>query len=103
MLGHFIHYKGKGGLVLLFPLLIGVMLAMVFEAFKVADKYLLPLSLLLSSILLYLIDNKTVDSIGEINMKPVKADNSLMWIKMKYWAIILGIIGLVLLIPGIRN
>jgi hypothetical protein len=101
MLGHFIRYKGKGIWVIVLPLLICLTLAQLLDFFHFDDRYLGGVSFCTSGIILFFMDNgrKTVTE-GMLVQKVVKLPrekrkNTLMWIEVRYWAIILFVIGVV--------
>lgn len=96
MLAHFIPHKGKGGFVILLPLLIGIILYFIFDGFNLDEKYILPLSLLLSAFIIWFIDGGTA-VIREGFSNYTKSKNTLFWIEIKYWGIVLGMIGCVVL------
>ncbi len=56
MLGHFIPRKGKDVLVLIIPLITGFVLFLVFDALDINDRYVLPITLLLSAFFLWFFD-----------------------------------------------
>lgn len=99
MLAHFIYHKGKGRYVLGIPLIVSVILFVFFDAMALDDKYIASITLLLSAIIVYLIDDKRpVFYEGDINQQRVKGprgNNSLMFINMRYWAYILALGGII--------
>jgi len=101
MLAHLIQQKGKGGLVFTLPLLLAFSLFLIFDAIKFDDKYIGTISLLTSSVILFWLDYKReiintglIHKIGKLQ----KGKNTFMWIDMRYWAIVLFVWGMVLLI-----
>lgn len=96
MLAHFIPRKGKGIMVILLPIVIGVILGIIFDAIKLKDQYILPAALILSAFIIWFYDDgpKIVRN-GFKNYRT--SNNTLFWIEIKYWAILLGIIGCVVL------
>jgi|GEM_PF-2943327 len=101
MLAHLIQQKGKGGLIFALPLLIAFSLFLIFDGIKLDDKYIGAISLLTSSVILFWIDYKReIVNTGLIHQieKLQKGKNTFMWIDMRYWAIVLFVWGMVLLI-----
>src|SRR5258708_38896910 len=96
MIAHFIQHKGKGFLVIVLPLLIGFILFLIFDGLNWNDQYVFPISLLLSSFAIWFYDGGPAllrEGIG----KTPKSKHVLYWIEIKYWALVLGLIGCVLL------
>jgi hypothetical protein len=96
MLAHFIPHKGKGMLVPGLPLVTAVILFMIFDGFNLNDKYIAPLSFIISSFIIWFYDEGPAllrEGIGNT----AKSRHALFWIEIKYWAIVLGMIGCVLL------
>ena len=96
MLSHFIPRKGKGGLVLALPLIIGIVVFLIFDALQLNDRYVLSISLLLSSFIIWFFDDGPALLREGIN-KDKKGKHTLFWIEIKYWARALGILGCILL------
>lgn len=96
MLGHLIPRTGKGIFVLLIPLLTGFVLALIFDAKDLNDKYIMPIALMLSAAIIWFYDGgpKIVRD-GFKNYE--RSNNTLFWIEIKYWAILMGIIGCIVL------
>lgn len=101
MLAHFIQRKGKGPWVVALPLLISVILFIVADGYSWNDKYIGAITLISSGIILFMLDNKREAIIeGDIIMRTVKLPrkkglNTLMWIEVRYWAIMISAIGIV--------
>jgi len=101
MLVHLIQKKGKVPWVVVLPLLIAVILFMVADGFSWNDKYIGAITLISSGIILFMIDNKRDEIIqGDIVTRSIKLPrkkgiNTLMWIDVQYWAILIGVIGVV--------
>jgi len=96
MLAHLIPSKGKGMLVLGLPLIIGVLLFIISDAIGLSDQYIFPISLLLSSVIIWIFDGGPA-LLREGTNANHKAKHTLFWIEIKYWAIVLGITGCVVL------
>lgn len=96
MLAHFIPHKGKGFLVLGLPLICGIILFVLFDAMSLNERYILPASLLISSVIIWFYDGGP-DIIRYGFVYARKSNNTLCWIEIKYWAIVLGIAGCILL------
>jgi len=93
MLSHLIQHRGKGMWVFLAPLFTGFFFALIFDGLNLQGKYLPPSAILLSSIIIWLIDNKTRAKEPVVRQR---IRNTLMWIDMKYWAFALGAFGIIL-------
>jgi hypothetical protein len=96
MLLHFIPRKGKGFLVPALPLIVGIVLFILFDAFNLDERYILSISLLFSSIVIWFYDGGPAVVRDGIR-QAAKSNNTLFWIEIKYWAIVMGITGCVLL------
>jgi hypothetical protein len=99
MLGHFFHFiphKGKGMLVLGLPLLVGVFLFLIFGATGLNDQYVLPASFLISAFFIWFFDGGPALLREGIN-NAQKSNHTLFWIEIKYWALVLGVSGCILL------
>jgi len=104
MLAHFIHYKGKGGWVIVMPLLIGVVLFIIADLLSINDRYNGPAALILSGVILFILDikhKKTTE--GEIiqrviKLPRVKNKNTFIWIEMRFWGMFLFAIGVIWLL-----
>ncbi len=96
MFAHFIPHKGKGSLVFVLPLLTGIILFLIFDGLNLNDKYILPVSLLLSAFIIWFYDGGP-KVIRDGFSRYEKSKNTLFWIEIKYWSIVLGIIGCVVL------
>ena len=96
MLGHLIRYKGKGILVMALPLGIGIVLFILFDAFNCDERYILSISLLSSSFIIWFYDGGPA-LLREGFSNRIKSRHTLWWIEIKYWAIVLGIAGCVAL------
>jgi hypothetical protein len=96
MIAHFIPHKGKGGLVIILPLFIGIILFLIFDGLGFNDKYILSISLLLSAFIIWFYDGGAA-LLREGFNNYVKSKNTLFWIEIKYWGILMGITGCVLL------
>ena len=104
MIAHFIQHKGKGIFVVLVPLLLGFAIAVVVDGFSLTDKYVGPITFFISGIILFLLDNKR-QKITEgiliertIRLPRVKRKNTFMWIEVRYWGILISLIGIIWLI-----
>lgn len=101
MLAHLIQHKGKGGLIVGMPLIVGFVLFVLTDGLSVNDKYNGAVTLLLSGILLFMLDNKRIKvKEGEIvqrviTLPRVKRQNTFMWIELRYLAVAMGLVGLV--------
>jgi len=101
MLAHFIQHKGKGLWVILLPLFLGILLATLADFLSYGSNYVGATAFLLSGLILFFIDNKrpttTVGVIVQkvVKLPRVKRKNTLMWIEVRYWAILLAGIGVV--------
>jgi len=91
MLAHLIPHKGKGLLIFLIPLITGFILALIFDVNTLNDKYILPIALTLSAVFIWFYDGgpKIVRD-GFKNYQ--RGNNTLFWIEIKYWAILMGIV-----------
>lgn len=104
MLVHFIQRKGKGPWVVLMPVLIGFVLAEVADVTSFGTNYVGAVTFLLSGAILFMLDNKRQTVIeGEIIQKEIKLPrlkriNTLMWIEVRYWAMLMIAIGVVWLL-----
>jgi hypothetical protein len=96
MLAHFIPHKGKGAFVIVIPLIIGIILFLIFDGLSWNDQYIAPLSFLLSAFIIWFYDGGPAVLREGINKAP-KSKHTLFWIEIKYWAIVLGITGCILL------
>jgi hypothetical protein len=96
MLAHFIRITGKGYLVFLLPVIIAFIGFILFGQFNWNDQFVLPISLLLSSFIIWFYDGG-VALLREGFGKVPKSRHTLFFIEIKYWALILGIIGCVVL------
>ncbi len=96
MLGHFIPHKGKGAMVLALPLLIALILFTISDAIHLNEKYIGAISLLSSSLIIWFYDGGP-ELLREGPTRARKSAHTLFWIEIKYWALISGIIGCVLL------
>lgn len=93
MLEHFIQRKGKGGWVVVMPMLIAAILFIVFSVAEWNDRYVGAASITISAFILWFLDNGPSIIHREGNYKDKQGKNVFMWIDVKYWAIILGITG----------
>ncbi|WP_094571639.1 hypothetical protein [Mucilaginibacter xinganensis] len=104
MIAHLIHYKGKGIWVLAAPMFVGLILFTVADGFAWNDKYIGAITFLLSGVILFFIDsNRKKVTEGIIVVRTVKLPrekrkNTFMWIEVRYWGILIGLIGLIWLI-----
>jgi len=96
MLAHFIPHKGKGLFVAVMPLICGIVLFILFDAINLNERYILPVSLLISSFIIWFYDGGPAVIRYGISKTP-KSRNTLFWIEIKYWAIVLGLAGCVFL------
>ncbi|MCO5946635.1 hypothetical protein [Mucilaginibacter flavidus] len=96
MLAHFIPHNGKGLFVPAIPLICGCVLFILFDGLNWDDRFILPISLLLSSFIIWFYDGGPAVIREGIREAP-KSKNTLFWIEIKYWAIVLGIAGCVFL------
>jgi hypothetical protein len=97
MFAHFIPRKGKGPIVIVLPLLIGIVIFIMADAFQVDQKYrdyIGPVSFLLSSFIIWFYDGGPAVLRDGISKSP-KSRHTLFWIEIKYWALVLGIAGCV--------
>ena len=95
MVAHLLHFKGKGGWVLGLPLAIAVVLFIFCDAMDISTKYNRPLCLIISSVIIWFVDKgPELLSHGKNGNKGL---NTFMWIDMKFWAIVLALIGFVCL------
>ena len=98
MLAHLIHYEGKGGWVLGLPILIALIFFTVFNLLNLNELYVRSLTFLLSAFILWFVDGgPAMLRDWPNNTKSKKNKNRFMWIEMKYWALLMGVIGCVLL------
>lgn len=93
MLAHLIKYKGKGYLVLVLPLFTAFLLFLIFNGMALNDKYVGAISLLLSSFIIWFIDDGPEALRNGFKRQDTTGKNTFMWIEIKYWAIVLGIAG----------
>ncbi|RYZ96862.1 MAG: hypothetical protein EOP47_22950 [Sphingobacteriaceae bacterium] len=91
MLAHLIHYEGKGHLVITLPLVIAIVLFVAADAFNFNRRYIGSISLMLSSVILWVLDGGPDMLNYDPGVRAPRRKNALMWIPVKYWAIILGI------------
>jgi len=96
MLAHLVRFKGKGFLVILLPVLIGVILFILFDAFNWDERYILTISLFSSSFIIWFYDGGPA-LLREGFSNRIKSRHTFWWIEIKYWAIVLGIAGCVAL------
>ncbi len=94
MLGHFIPHKGKGALVIVLPLLMGIVLFTIADISRLNENYIGSISFLSSSFIIWFYDDgPALLREGPRNVK--KSRHTLFWIEIKYWALVMGIIGCV--------
>lgn len=93
MLAHFIQRKGKGAWVVVMPMLIAAILFIVFSVAEWNDKYVGAASIIISAFVLWFLDNGSSILHREAGYEQKQGKNELMWIDVKYRAIILGIVG----------
>ncbi|MGZ3944655.1 MAG: hypothetical protein ACXVJB_06910 [Mucilaginibacter sp.] len=104
MLAHFIQHKGKGGWVVALPMFISIILFIVADALSWTDKYIGAITLVSSGFILFMLDNKREEiTHGEINIRTVKLPrkkriNTLMWIDVHYWAMLMSLVGFIWLL-----
>jgi len=104
MFAHFVHYKGKGILVILLPMALAGILFSVGEAFSWNDKYIPGVAFLISGMILFYIGSwrKKVNEgtlvIRTVKLPREKGKDTFMWIELKYWGILVGLIGVIWLI-----
>ena len=79
------------------PLLIAFILFLIFGELAWNEQYIGSISLLLSAIILWFVDNGPDLLTYSREIKRVKSKNALMWIEVKYWAIVLAIAGCIFL------
>jgi hypothetical protein len=96
MIGHFIRFKGKGVLVILLPLIIGIILFLVFDGLNWNDRYVFPISLLSSSFIIWFYDSGPA-LLRDGFSNRIESKHTFCWIEIKYWAMVLGIAGCVTL------
>jgi len=96
MIGHLIRFKGKGFLVIVLPLVFGIILFLIFDGLSWNDEYVFPASLLLSAFTIWFYDGGPA-ILREGFGKTPKSRHTFMWIEIKYWALVLGLAGCVLL------
>jgi len=102
MFVHFIPHKGRGALVLALPLVVGIVLFIIADAFHLSDRYIGPISLLSSSFIIWFYDGgPALLREGLHNVK--KSKHTLFWIEIKYWALVMGIAGCIWLGTVIEN
>lgn len=89
MLAHLIHWKGKRWMVIGLPLIIAVVLFTITDLFAVEDKFVGAYSITLASAIMLIIDNRAPQQ-----------ENTLMWIKIRYWSVALLAAGITWLIEG---
>ncbi|TSD66147.1 hypothetical protein FFF34_001735 [Inquilinus sp. KBS0705] len=100
----FYQRKGKGGWVLGVPLIVAIILFIIADALSINDKYIGVVTLFTSAIILFMIDNKRATAAeGDIIQRTIKLPrqkriNTLMWIEVRYWAMILAVAGVIALI-----
>lgn len=89
MFAHLIHHKGKGGWVIAIPLIIAVILFIAFDICEISTSYIGTISLFFSAVVLWRLDHGHEWLHYRKEIRPKRPINSLMWIEVKYWAIIL--------------
>ncbi len=103
MIGHFIPRTGKGGFVVVLPLITSIILFVLFDAIHLSDRYIAPLCFLLPSFIIWFFDGGPKALQNGFKGDTPKSRHTLFWIEIKYWAILLGIIGCVLLANAING
>jgi hypothetical protein len=102
MLAHFIPHKGKGALVVGLPLIIAIILFLICDALRLNEQYIGPVSFLISSFFIWFFDGgPTVLREGFNNYE--KSRHTFFWIEIKYWALVLGIVGCIWLGSMLSN
>ncbi|MGZ3756387.1 MAG: hypothetical protein ACXVAY_07840 [Mucilaginibacter sp.] len=97
MVHHSIYIKGKGYWVFLVPIATACVLFTVCSVTGLNDKYVRPVTLLISSFILWFMDGGPAALKDGIDIQHQKGKNSRLWLEVKYWALLRGIIGCVLL------
>ncbi|WP_311947625.1 hypothetical protein [Mucilaginibacter terrae] len=98
MLGHFIHFKGKGALVIVLPMLIAFVLFIIFNALNINDNCVAGTTLITSAIILFYLDYKRENvntGLIQLTGKIQSGKNTVLWIDMRYWAVLMGVGGMI--------
>jgi hypothetical protein len=104
MLLHLVHFKGKGFWVLIMPIISAIVMFQMADFLPINRNLIGALALIISGILLFLIDNRRTTVIEgdiikkEIKLPRVKNKNTMMWIEVRYWGLLMAVIGLIWLI-----
>jgi len=96
MLGHLLQVRGKGWLVLALPLIAGIVLFQTFDVLNWNEDYILSISFLFSAFFIWFYDKGPHVLTYGIKNSP-KSKHTLRFIEIKYWALVLGIVGCILL------
>jgi hypothetical protein len=91
MLGHFIHFKGKGGWVFGVPIICGVLLFTFCDVTGISNRYFRPICFIISAVILWYVDKG--DNLIRYGQNITKRKNTVIFIEMKYWAILLALAG----------
>jgi len=98
---HFIPRKGKGPWLIVMPLILIAILYIVADSISLDERYIVPIALLLSGFILFTLDNRRATTIeGDLVTRIVKlprekGKNTLIWIELRYWAILMGLTGFI--------
>jgi hypothetical protein len=104
MLLHLVHFKGKGFWVLIVPMIFAIVMFQMADFLPINKDLIGAFALIISGILLFLIDNSRTTVIEgdiikkEIKLPRVKNKNTMMWIEVRYWGLLMAVIGLIWLI-----
>ncbi|MFA6249259.1 MAG: hypothetical protein WC615_20120 [Mucilaginibacter sp.] len=91
MLAHLIYHKGKGRWVMAVPLICGIVLFSICDIAGVDTKFARPACFFLSAAIIWFVDAGHHLILYGKNSN--KGQNTLYWIDMKYWAILLALAG----------
>lgn len=104
MLLHIVRFKGKGFWVLILPMLSAFILFQLAEFLPINTDLVGAIALIFSGTLLFFYDNKRPTIIeGDIIKKKIKLPreknrNTMMWIEVRYWGLIMVVVGLIWLV-----
>ena len=93
VIAHLIHFKGRGNWVLATPLIAGIVLFMFCDIAEIDTGYVRPACLLISAVILWFADKG--HHLILYGKSPNKGKNSMLWVDMKYWAIIMAVLAFV--------
>nr|WP_294790314.1 hypothetical protein [uncultured Mucilaginibacter sp.] len=101
MLLHLVKFKGKGFWVILLPMLSAFVLFQLAEFLPINRDFVGAIALTISGTLLFFYDNQRPTIVeGDIIKKKIKLPreknrNSMMWIEVRYWGLLMVVVGLI--------